>query len=965
MASSGPGPWRKERLWSGLLALGFSPPGDEGRQGPSGGGRNRVVFGRDMFDKPNMEAFQVVVHFLFLQLDHNRTNSLFRDCWPIYDKKSAACFRKVCFEWMKKIADEVGNNFPQVTASLFLSPGGPKFTNLMYHFIKYVLVCKFHEAAKDSTWKTMTFNGKQDSCLSAMKSCIAANWFLEGIQKEAFIVGEYKRREELMVKENSMLKKQYAEMKGHLEKVTCGFTEARNQKPEELRKMWNIVTDTMSELEEEKEVIDSLLDGQKITQEVFPSVQASIVKLEAAWDKKWEQYSSRTGYSPVRRKYPVLDLLPTMPPLSFEPSSEEAYKSSIFYTHSATLPGLEESCTRSSKKGDSGIGSITRSFNDLSTSRLQCSGRFSIPFGDPTEETHLTSLGEESVEIPWTKRQCLESKSQNSYANAMEKEQNDKTPNKSYLNKAKNLSKKAEESLQKAVDQLAEEVADTVSSDSPGLAKKGDVPLDDLFVSPRNPFTVQSELPRTPENLSKPSVNGLQFVAETVTEEASRLTEKEDVPFVDPFMSSRNPFTVQTELPRTPENLITDIRNSWRCAVQESELKLKKHQEESLSIHPKCGNQTNGQVLLETELSASAASQNLTGFINENSLKSTTPLACSKQNNNFLKSDPRREKNKFRQSNWEESKIDCSNVESEDEPHHFSNKVADSDAADAFVHKNQCPHDSQSLGEDCAFASKASATTNATTTSETVSDHHLQFLTLDRLSYKSPIKKEKLSKSFVMEMCKYDVTSENFESFSSSECDLDRTVPWNRSQNFDSDLSSSAKPLRFGILQETIPDVLDNESLNSSRNMEVGQVDDSYLDIKNLRSRFEQVCKSLATTVYGGSDEKYLVEHTGTSDFHSNSNGKDNYKPEHDSEIDSIDEETGSDKLFSLETEFLKDLSLVSLEFPPSLGSSLNDTVVEDDLFGFSEHDPSNNDKSQNAIDCEKSSTNVGQLVNF
>ncbi|XP_048383944.2 HAUS augmin-like complex subunit 6 isoform X2 [Stegostoma tigrinum] len=924
MASSGPGPWRKERLWSGLLALGFNPPRDEARPGPSSAGRNRVVFGRDMFDKPSMEAFQVVVHFLFLQLDHNRASSLFRDCWPIYDKKSAACFRKVCFEWMKKIADEVGNNFPQVTASLFLSPGGPKFTNLMYHFIKYVLVCKFHEAAKDSTWKTMTFNGKEDASLSAMKSCIAANWFLEGIQKEAFVVGEYKRREELMVKENAMLKKQYAEMKGHLEKVICGFTEARNQKQEELRKMWNIVTDTMSELEEEKEVIDSLLDGrvdlytldgtdvtlkvprqliikieeeadqigdlykagklnlaaiiqlcnsclslhesqhnqvgpaeleqhhltleksaeflkteliemkeksQKIMQEVFPSVQASIVKLEAAWDKKWEQYSSRTGYSPVRRKYPVLDLLPTMPPLSFEPSSEEAYKSSIFYTHSATLPGLEESCTRSSKKGDSGIGSITRSFNDLSTSRLQCCGRFSIPFGDPTEETHLTSLGEESVEIPWIKRQCLESKLQNSSANVMEKEQNDKTPNKSYLNKLKNLSKKAEESLQKAVDQLAEEVADTVSNDSAGLATKGDVPLDDLFVSLRNPFTVQSELPRTPENLSKPSVNGLQFTAETVTQEASRLTEKEDVPLDDPFMS-RNPFTVQTELPRTPENLITDIRNSWRCAVQESELQLKKYQEESLSIHPKHGNQTNGQVQLDTGQSASAASQNLTGSINENSLKSATPLACSRQNNYILKSDPRREKNKYRQSSWEESKIDCSHVESGDEPHHFSNKVADSDAADAFVHKNQCPHDSQSLGEDCAFASKASATTNVTITSETVSDH-LQFLTLDRLSYKSPIKKEKLSKSFVMEMCKNDITSENFESFSSSECDLDRTVPWNRSQNFDTDLSSSAKPLRFGILQETIPDVLNNESLNSSRNMEMTNLK-MLLIVKNL-----------------------------------------------------------------------------------------------------------------------------------
>ncbi|XP_060696009.1 HAUS augmin-like complex subunit 6 isoform X1 [Hemiscyllium ocellatum] len=1035
MAASGPGIWRKERLWSGLLALGFSPSGDEGRPGARGAGGKRVVFSRDMFDKPNMEAFQVVMHFLFLQLDQNRANSLFRDCWPIYDKKSAASFRKVCFEWMKKIAEEVGNDFPQVTASLLLSPGGPKFSNLIYHFIKYVLMCKFHEAAKDSTWKTMTFKGKQDSHLSAMKSCIATNQFLEGIQREAFVVGEYKRREELMVKENSFLKKQNAEMKSHLEKTAYGFAEARNQKQEEVREMWNIVTDILSELEEEKEVIDSLLEGrvdlytldgtdvtlkvprqllikiedeadqigdlykagklnlaaiiqlcnsclslhedqrnqvgpaelkqhhltleksaeflkteliamkeqsQKITQEILPSVQASIVKMDTAWDKKWEQYSNRTGCSPVRRKYPVLDLFPNMPPLSFEPSSEEAYKSSIFYTHFATLPGLEESCARSSKKGDSGIESLTRSFNDLSTSKLQCSGRFSIPFRDPTEETHFTSLGEESVEISWNKRQCLERKSQNSYANAMAKQQHTKTPSLSHLTEPTNLSQKTEEPLENAVDQLAEDVADTVTKDSFALAEKANVILDDLFVSPRNPFTVQTELPRTPENLNKLSVNGLRFVADTVTKESSVLSAKEDIPPDDSYITSKNPFTVRTELPRTPENLITDIRNSWRCAVQESELELKKHQEESVSIHPKHGNPANGQFLLEAEGSASA-SENQTGS-NDNTLKSTTPpLPCSKQNN------------------WEESKIDCSNVGSENEPHHSSNKVAGSDAADTLIHKNQCPHDSQSLGEDCAFTSKTSATSNATITSETVSDHLVQFLALDRLSSKSPIKKEKLSKSFVMEMCKYDTKSENVGSFSSSECDLDRTVPWNGSRNFDSDLSTSIK-LRFGILQETIPDVLDDESLNSSRNMEVGQLDDYHLDIKNLRSRFERVCKGLATTVYDGSEEQCSDEHTETSDFYFNGNTKNDYKAEHLSEIVSIDDETGSDKLFSLETEFLKDLSLVSLEFPPSLGGSLlNDPVVEDDVLDLSEHSSSKNDQSLSAIDCEKSCTSVGQ----
>ncbi|XP_067886586.1 HAUS augmin-like complex subunit 6 isoform X2 [Heterodontus francisci] len=952
---------------------------------------------------------------------------------------------------MKKIADDVGSEFPQVMASLFLSPGGPKFANLMYHFIKYVLMHKFNEAEKDSTWKPMTFRGRQqDPHLMAVRSCIAANCFLEGIQKEAFVVAEYKRREELLVKENSILKKPYAEMKGRLEKGICGFAGARIQKQKELREMWNLVMDALSELEKEKEVIDSLVEGrvdlytldgtdvtlkvprqliiriedeadqigdlykagklnlaaiiqlcnwclrlhgdqhnqvgpaeldhhtlerlaeflkneliemkeksQQIMQEVIPSVKTSTVKMENAWDKKWEQYSSRTGYSPVRRKYPVLDLLPTMPPLSFEPASEEAYKSSIFYTHSAALPGPEELCTRSSEKGDSGIGSITRSFNDPSTSKLQCTGRFSTPVRDPTEETHFSSLGEESAEMPLINRRLLESKLQTPYMH-MGGQQKDKAQSAALLNK-QSVSKK-KEPLQKAVDQLAEEVADTVTKNSPGISQKQDLALDDLFVSLAN-----------------------------------------------------NPFTAQSELSRTPENLITDIRNSWRCAVQESELAQRKHQEESVSTHLKYRNCTNDQVRLEPEESSSVACINLSGSVNENTppdatahcfgetqeswivsaarepLPSVRGRTCWRENasnpdteptssnfqsisnekrNEFPKPDALWEKYIYRHRNWKGSGMGCSDVGSEDEPHHFSSKITDT--GDALISKIPSPSsDSQNLGfgEDCL-------TNNATLTDEADSDHCLQFLTLDELSPKTPIKKEKLSKSFVMEMCKDERTLANSETFSlfDAECDLDHTLPWNESQNFIVNLSNSTKPPRVGILQETIPDMLGNDSLNSSKSTEVDQLDDSFLNMQNLRSRLEQLRKGMGITKNGGSENKDLIEHMGPSDVHSNGDGKDQHKPELHGEMDYMNEEIDANKLFSLESQFLTALSPVSLEseklglFPASLGDSpLNDPVLEDNLFGISKLSPSKSkyEEPQSATDCEQSSTDMGQLISF
>ncbi|XP_067839554.1 HAUS augmin-like complex subunit 6 isoform X1 [Heptranchias perlo] len=1084
MAAAAAAGWKKERLWRALLALGFTAPGDEEKLPRNASNSvwkssSRTVFGTDMFDKPNMEAFQIVVHYLFLQLDQTHANSLFRDCWPIYDKKMAACFRKVCFEWLKKVADEVGNSFPQVVASLFLSPGGPKFINLMYHFAKYVLTNKFNEQAENSTWIPMVVGARQQNLhLTAMKSCIASNRFLEGIQKEAFVVGEYKKREELLVKEYPILRKQYTERKDHLDKGVCGFAEERIQKRKELREMWNIVKSTLSELEKEKEVIDSIVEGrvdlytldgtdvtlkvprpllirieneadqigdlykagklnlaaiiqlcnwslrlhgdqhcqvspaeldhhlslerlaeflknelmemkeksQKITREVFPSVKTSVAEMESTWDKKWEQYLSRTGFSPLRKKYPVLDLLPTMPPLSFEPASEEAYKSSVFYSHSATLPGPEEPCTRSSERDDSGIGSLTRSFNEPSTSKLQCSGRFNTLVRDPTEETSCSPLREESIEMPLVNRHPLESRLQTPCANKMGRQQKDKAQSPTLLNKPKeSLFKKREEPLQKAVDQLAEEVVDIITKDSPGVSQKQDRALEDILVSLAN-----------------------------------------------------NPFIAQTELPRTPENLITDIRNSWRCAVQESELEQRKHQDESVSTYSKHKNCTNDQVLLESKESSSVNVENTppdatalccaeigetqeswivsadrktlpsvkgrTCYLSENTSNADAESASSncpstrneKRNNQFPKPDCLWEKTKFRSSNslpnCEGSGIGCSDVGSKAEPLHFSSKTG-SDTDDALISKTlSTSSGSQVLdfGEDCVFNFSKSLNRNVTLTDETDSEHSLQFMTLERLSTKSPIKKEKLSKNFIMEMCKNDRTLEISETVSSfdTECDLEYTLPWNESQDFNAALNSSTKPLRFGILEETIPDMLDNDSLNSSKSIDVDQLDDSRLefksDVQDLRSRLEQLRQGyLATTMYSGSEKINLIEHMGASDFHSNGDGKNQCKSELHGGIDYVNEEIDhADKLFALESEFLKALSPVSLEsqklglFPASLSSSpLNGPVLEDDLFGISELNPSKHEEPQRACAtiCENSSVfqgtfldnGVEQLINF
>ena len=71
-------------------------------------------------------------------MDKDRAENLFRDCWPIFEKKQEAEFRKNCYNWYKEIQTEHPQELPAITPSLFQSPGGRKFINFITSFVRYV-----------------------------------------------------------------------------------------------------------------------------------------------------------------------------------------------------------------------------------------------------------------------------------------------------------------------------------------------------------------------------------------------------------------------------------------------------------------------------------------------------------------------------------------------------------------------------------------------------------------------------------------------------------------------------------------------------------------------------------------------------------------------------------------------------------------------------------------------------------
>eukprot|EP00069_Balaena_mysticetus_P006243 bmy_18518T0 len=140
--------FEKEHLWMYLQVLGFEL------------GLATVACGKmvshthlrvNMFDKLNREAFQIVSYFLFQTLDQSLSKEVFKLCWPPFDQKSDTEFRKHCCEWLKKISAECGSSFPQVVGSLFLSPGGPKFIHVMYHFARFVAIKYIKTHSKNSS----------------------------------------------------------------------------------------------------------------------------------------------------------------------------------------------------------------------------------------------------------------------------------------------------------------------------------------------------------------------------------------------------------------------------------------------------------------------------------------------------------------------------------------------------------------------------------------------------------------------------------------------------------------------------------------------------------------------------------------------------------------------------------------------------------------------------------------------
>ncbi|KAL8203106.1 UNVERIFIED_CONTAM: hypothetical protein K2H54_039940 [Gekko kuhli] len=642
-----PPTWEREHLWLYLLALGF----DSG--GAAAAARKiplHLRLGPNMFDKPNKDAFHIVSFFLFSKLDQSRCNEAFRFCFPPTDKKTDSEFRKQCCDWLRKISDEYGFNFPSVHASLFLSPGGPKFIHLMYHFARCVLL--HHIKTDSASWippefcawnffkaaQSVSSNAvlgsrllrfhigimggagiyspeslnlrPPDIDMAVAKYCVAYNRFLWNLQKEDVIIQEFQKKALVLSKQIRDLRYENSELDKQLQKAEKNTDQSQNnitEKVKKVRSMWALIIEILKLLQKERQVVDSVVSGHegqyildgtsttvsvprlllekvekemhrlqvgniyeagrlniltvfellnkalemlvlerqhidknllkldfqyfegkakfqnetllglrslrhKLEHEDHVSINQSIAEKQKEWDLKWENCLGESPFLFVKEPNPALDLLPAMPPLSFTPATEEAYKSSIFCQYPASIPDLTKKQIQ------------TNEFKKDSEPLISEVGVSSVITDRNVTSSHCATEPENGNQIPSEKGSTMETPKRIEYSSSqILKYKGRSKPAETSRKRHAGMFRKpssvtSEDPLKKAQEQLAEIVADVVASDLPQNTEGKGKELEDL-------------------------IGTLAF----------------------------NPFLSRKQIPRTPENLITEIRSSWKKAIQAEE----------------------------------------------------------------------------------------------------------------------------------------------------------------------------------------------------------------------------------------------------------------------------------------------------------------------------------------------------------------------------------------------------------
>ncbi|XP_021236996.1 HAUS augmin-like complex subunit 6 [Numida meleagris] len=585
--------WEKEHLWLYLLALGFDPAAAEKASATN------LRLGVAAFDTPNYSAFHVVAQFLFAKLDRKRAENTFRNCLLPDVKSSGPEFRKLCNSWLKEIASKQKSGLPRVGTSLFLSPTGRKFIHLMYQFARHVVVEDLRKSSAGSNKpfaEAVSFS-PEDMCKADERYRVACNELLQTLLKKDYIIRKYRQKSRCLIKEIKQMKSEYVHLQQQLQKMEPKDQNKndRAEKIQKVRSMWTLIMETFTSLKKEMEIVDSvlenrvdqyILDGTNVvvsvpnllvdkveneTQEVctgnlyedeklnFLTVIQLLNEALRILRDEYLQFESENHLQPIvnMTKFQskvLLDLEAVRQIIEkqfFILNESNSRRQNEWRTKWKSSPDWSSLCSQDldlgvfqaiseAEGGEDNIfcqnlGSVSDILdlweinyeNDGETLESKMVDSPLTPTGWISSKSSELSEASENRDLLTEKDlhiQTYSGKEKPVPPKISENGKDELTSSESWENTEDHVTQtdaavKKEDVLEKAREELAEEVAKTVTSESPQSGGENGIALEDL-------------------------ISSLAF----------------------------NPFLTRNQIPRTPENLLTEIRNSWRKAIQTEDL---------------------------------------------------------------------------------------------------------------------------------------------------------------------------------------------------------------------------------------------------------------------------------------------------------------------------------------------------------------------------------------------------------
>ncbi|NXO55438.1 HAUS6 protein, partial [Aramus guarauna] len=526
-------------------------------------------------------------------------------------------FRKQCIIWLKDIANEEESCLPQITSSFLISPAGPKLIQLLYQFAKHVLIedMKMNSKGTDIPFAEAVKLKPTDMYTANARCRVAYNKLVQIFEKEHFVIQEYEKKAQLLTMEINQINSEYEvlQMQSCKMKQNDQNKNDKTERIEKVRSMWTLIMETLTSLKKEKEVVDSVLedrDGQCIldgTNVVFTVPELLVHKVED------DVHQCCTGNVYEAEKLNFLTIIQLLNEalrtlrgeyIQLEVKKQVQVLENRLMLHSEALQVLEAKSLQNEQHCVSVSDSISTKQEDWEVKWKSFLQRYPFDsFLDQDPELDLRALSHHSCSLAEDDEddsafcQYLLSNPDtghtifNGFLLRLACHLFNLSLNHLFLFSflspfpphspfPARISSMPLEEFSKAsenTDMLTEknlhiETCKEEENSGPPHILKNDKDESTMSEVQENAddHVIQTESPVKKEDPLKKAIDDLaEEVAKTVTAESSQSSEEEGMGLEDLISSlAFNPFLTRKQIPRTPENLLTEIRSSWRKAIQ-------------------------------------------------------------------------------------------------------------------------------------------------------------------------------------------------------------------------------------------------------------------------------------------------------------------------------------------------------------------------------------------------------------